>query len=182
MTIDCATCESRMESYVNGTLDDGNRAEMAGHVDHCEQCREVLKSEYALREALRSLPVMACPDTVLETIRKETIDAEAGLGKRLVSWPKWFYGWRVPAAVTACLVVLLLLGRPLMFDSQDTSVYYPGDGLEARTLAMLSLVYVAQTIQESEERAFDEVFSGEIPQKVHRIIREEVPLFGGKSL
>ena len=147
MNIDCSTCESRMESYVDGTLTDAEQREVERHIDTCERCADVLKSEYMLREAMTSLPVLTCPDSVLEKIRRETIETEPGILKRLVQGSRWMHGWKIPAAVTACLVVLMLIGRPFMFESSDRSVYYPGDGLEARTLAMLSLVYVAQTIQ-----------------------------------
>lgn len=97
--MDCPTCESMVDSYVDGELSAAQSADFERAVEVCPDCRQRLEAARALSGLLRDLPDEPAPDLLRARIERE-LRAIAGRRRERLRW----------AALAASLVVAFAVG------------------------------------------------------------------------
>lgn len=94
----------RLSAYLDGELDDAERARVDGHVSACAACRAELEGERAVRSLLRSLPAVEPPPGFYDRLLAEGFDAPVtpiGRSRRRR------FGWANVAATAAAWLVFM---------------------------------------------------------------------------
>jgi anti-sigma factor RsiW len=108
--MDCPTCESLVDAYVDGELSATDSADFERALEACPECRKRLEATKAMSAMLRELPLEPAPDLLRARIERElrTISA-ASVPRRPVSRlnaPQW----TKVTAMAASLIVAVSLG------------------------------------------------------------------------
>ncbi len=83
--MDCPTCESLVDAYVDGELTLIESADFERALENCPQCRKRLESARALGSLLRELPREPAPDLLRARIERE-LRTIAGRPKERLRW------------------------------------------------------------------------------------------------
>ncbi|MFO1086348.1 MAG: anti-sigma factor [Reyranellaceae bacterium] len=97
--MDCPTCETMVDAYVDGELSITETAAFEQALSACPECRRRLESARTMRGLLRDLPVEAAPDLLRRRIER-TITPDRGDRRGLLGW----------SAIAASLLLALGLG------------------------------------------------------------------------
>jgi anti-sigma factor RsiW len=119
----CEQVRDRLEAYVDGDLEGAEAAEVRAHLERdggCAACREQVALAARIRDALRAVPALACPDQLVERAlaRAAGRGAPAGAGpasplappRAANDEPAASRGWWRGALVAAAAGLLLALG------------------------------------------------------------------------
>lgn len=112
----CELIQLHIDGFLDGDLEPAREQEMNLHLDSCVPCRAELAYARRLHVAVTSLPVLNCPDQVLEPAHRLHATTNSASGSSGLSWWQQFvqafaaapavFRYALPAVVT----VLLLLG------------------------------------------------------------------------
>ncbi len=102
---DCGWIDQRLDAYVDGELSAFEEARVERHLPHCEACQAVAEGLHGVKASLGALPVLRCPERVLEVVRSETFKspvASRSASRRRA--PSWAIG------LAACVLVAAGVG------------------------------------------------------------------------
>lgn len=68
---DCGWVDERLDAYVDGELSASEKARVERHLPSCEACSAVAKGLRGVKASLSGLPVLRCPERVLEAVLNE---------------------------------------------------------------------------------------------------------------
>ncbi len=163
--LNCTKIQGLLSQYASGELVNPIREQVGDHLLQCTTCRQELDTELELLETLGSLPLVACPDMVTETIL-EIIENE----ERQHNSTSRYWWLSASTLVAAGLALILLLPQdqikttPGLQSNQKT--YSSLEIQSATSEARLALAKVASVINRNEKNAFEQVFGEEIPDAV----------------
>jgi anti-sigma factor RsiW len=110
----------RAQAYFDGEVDAPSAERIEAHVEHCAECRELLKDLEGVRAAIRDLPYRRTPPLLRERIVR-ALDAESGTRVKLDPSRSTIGGWRTfragalsgigGAAIAASIAFFLLMPR-----------------------------------------------------------------------
>lgn len=115
-----------LADFVDGTLDEGDRAGVQAHLDACPECRDDVAHASAGRTAARSLPQVAAPPGLHERVIVAAGSRGHGAAGRVApGWYRWAGVATAAAAVVAIVIALPNVGdggagRNTPEDSQET--------------------------------------------------------------
>jgi anti-sigma-K factor RskA len=181
----CKQYISKLEPFVDGTLGDDEAAEVSAHLQRCPTCSAEVNALRAIANTLSTLPYHACPDHVTEAVYEATVRKRVPAESRGRKWD-WslIFGWRAAVVgMAAASVALLLFLNP--FGDQNGAVpgyYHPNELAGAGELAKWSLLYVAQTMKESEREVVHDVVVEGLPRKIRGVVKNEIQAFKGVEL
>ncbi|HGX93362.1 MAG TPA: hypothetical protein ENK35_08620 [Candidatus Tenderia sp.] len=134
--------------YANGTLTDEERAQVAAHLERCEQCREELRFLTGLRQAVKQVAdVPAFPELGLKRLMRE-IDTETLTSRSATRRMAWWQPSLAAAAVVIVIQGVLLLN--LWQGGDDAGMRLAG---EARPAAVVVQIQFDAAAREEEIRA-----------------------------
>ncbi len=181
----CKQCESKLEAFADGTLNEEDAARVAAHIEHCPKCLAEVRTLRAIANTLSTLPYHVCPDRVISAVYEATIEKRV---PERASQRKWdwnlIFGWRAAVAGMAAASIALLLFLNPFGDRNGTlpGPYHPDELAIAGDLAKWSLLYVAQTIKESEREVVHGVLVEGLPRKIRHAVKNEIQVFKGEEL
>jgi predicted anti-sigma-YlaC factor YlaD len=73
---DCGWIDERLDLYVDGELSAFEEARVERHLSSCEACGAVVTGLRGVKASLGGLPVLRCPERVLEAVRREALPTE----------------------------------------------------------------------------------------------------------
>ena len=107
----CEEYEALISAFIDGALDEENRAELMAHMAQCPACQAYFDDQIAIHDALEGMEAQAPADftaRVMEQVRREARQPAAPekAEKKTVTFPYW----RRFAAMAACCAVVALAG------------------------------------------------------------------------
>jgi anti-sigma-K factor RskA len=184
MNDDCKLFEPELESFADGTLNEDDAARVTAHLEECPKCLAEVRALRAIADTLTSLPFHPCPDRVTEAVWEATIKKRVPEGARERKWD-WslVFGWRgAVAGMAAASIALLLFLNPFGDQNGTMPGYYDSHELAgAGDLAKWSLLYVAQTIRESEREIVHDVVVEGLPRKIRDTVNNEIHVLKGEK-
>ena len=81
--MDCPTCESMVDAYVDGELSARDSADFERALESCPGCRERLEAARKMSGLLRELPAERTPDLLRGRIEREL--RQHGIGPRCIA-------------------------------------------------------------------------------------------------
>jgi anti-sigma factor RsiW len=170
--MDCPTCETMVDAYVDGELSAHDSAEFEAALAICTDCRQRLEAARELSGLLRSLPADPAPDLLRARVERE-LRAIAG---RPLEQTRKRLRW---AAIAASLIVAAGLGW-LGGNLTGQGGRQPDD-----MIAGYLRVAMAETpveVASSDRHTVKPWFAGRIDYAppVHDLTAEGFPLLGGR--
>lgn len=113
--MNCRKALEYRDDYMDGYLNQEEKAAVRAHLDSCPQCHAAFKRDEEMLHALRAMPVPA---------------PSPGFVRRSLQHAQSARGWRLPknltpvfsAAMAACLVLWLVSGLPRMINQPATEL------------------------------------------------------------
>ena len=102
--MDCPTCETLVDAYVDGELSAAESADFERALGRCPECRRKLEAARAMSGMLRELPATPAPDLLRARVNRE-LGAVAGAARPAM--PRERMRW---SAIAASIVVAASLG------------------------------------------------------------------------
>jgi anti-sigma factor RsiW len=103
----CTWTLARLEAYLDGEALAAEVAELDAHLEGCSACARQLALARQVRQSLRELPRLACPERVVAAATARLRQRQAASWRSRLS--RWLTGWRLPVWQPAAAVVLVLL-------------------------------------------------------------------------
>jgi len=176
----CEDMRSLFDSYMNGGLKRKRRAVLEDHLASCDACRRALAGEREVAEALESLPVMECPDRVVEKIERAAFPAAVGGFARARKRRHGFQWATVSVGLAAAAVAALMIVGPFGGgDETEKPEFSEEEALSAREKAKWSLGYIADVMNRKEKEVIEDVFLKELPMNVRKSLKHSIPILKG---
>jgi hypothetical protein len=180
----CRQYESKLDAFADDALSEDEAAGVASHLDECKKCSAEVRTLRAVTDTLSTLPYHTCPDRVIDPVYEATIKKKVLKEAPQSRWD-WslIFGWRAAVAgMAAASIALLLFLNP--FGDQNGALpgyYHPDELAGAGDLAKWSLLYIAQTIKESERDVVHGVLVEGLPRKIRYVVKSEIQVFKGEE-
>lgn len=151
----CAWTLARLEAYLDGEALSEEIHEIDAHLEGCPACAGQLALARQVRQSLRELPRLACPERVAQA-------ATARLRRRqTTAWrprlSRWLTGWRLPVWQPAAAMALVLLVA-LAVDQRDREPEpTAAEVARAEREARFALAYVGQVGRNTGRTVRDQV-------------------------
>ncbi len=102
----CEEYELLISEFIDGALDEADRAELMGHMAGCPVCQAYFDDQIAIHDALAQLEEVPAPAGLASQVmsRVRETPQERPAGKKAIPFPYW----RRWAAVAACCAVAVL--------------------------------------------------------------------------
>jgi len=183
----CYFIQLQVDSFLDGELADAQQQVFLGHVQSCAGCAAELQFASTLHDAVMDLPILDCPDTVLEPVYRIS-----NSGEDAQPWWSSLWGWlqgaplplRIAAPAFATVLVAVLLTFNFSSNSpvpqiavEDTEQYSPEEIQQAlkdlnlaidylndvskRTEVMIGERFLIDPLQDSINASFDRARSGQ---------------------
>ena len=120
--------EEQLASYVGGTLDERERAEVDAHLRECEPCRQEVELAGRARTALATLPELDVPP---ETVRPGLERASPRWRRDRFRRTAWATGFAAAAGIAAILALVFVGGHPTGTTSAPLASQAAGAGTAA---------------------------------------------------
>ncbi|SKA27474.1 Transmembrane transcriptional regulator (anti-sigma factor RsiW) [Enhydrobacter aerosaccus] len=171
--MDCATCESMVEVYLDGELSAAESAAFEQALERCPACRERLEEARALSGLLRDLPAESAPDLLRARVER---DLRAAGGARPAAAPRLPLRWM---ATAASLLVAASLGW--MGGMLSTQQGRDADELVSGYLRVAASDHPVDVVS-SDRHTVKPWFAGRIDYSppVHDLTTDGFPLLGGR--
>jgi len=182
-TMNCEEALQLLPAYVDGELDLPRVLALEQHVDDCAACAAALRTQRALRQAVRSVPYHRAPDTLRARLRtKLPITAEvptpsaAPLAqeqpRRRRDWSRWAMPIAASLALAVGLNVMLATQR-----GQDAL----RDELIAGHVRSLQGAHLSDVVS-SDQHTVKPWFNGKLDYAppVRDLAQQNFPLLGGR--
>lgn len=101
-----------LSAYLDGETTRSEAEAVVAHLESCERCRLEMEDVHAARSALRALPILDLPPSVLDAVDGHRVADVVPLRRRPV---------RIAAAAAAAIVVLFV-GLATLFAPEPTSL------------------------------------------------------------
>lgn len=166
----CAWTLARLEAYLDGETLVEEVHQIDAHLEACATCARQLALARKVRQSLRELPRLACPERVVQA-------ATARLRRRrTAAWrprlSRWLTGWRLPVWQPAAAVALVLLVA-LAVDRRDREPEPTmAEVARAEREARFALAYVGQVGRSTGRTVRDQVIRTWVVEPLTRGARE----------
>ena len=171
--MDCPTCETMVDAYVDGELTASESAEFERALEGCPDCRRRLEAARAMSGLLRELPAEPAPDLLRARIERELRTIAGASRARL---PGAGMRWGAMAASLIVAVSIGWLGGSLV-----------GQGGRETDELIAGYIRVAMSehgvdVASSDRHTVKPWFAGRIDYApaVYDLTREGFPLVGGR--
>jgi len=182
MNEQCREIRGKFDRFFEGTLGRGDAGPIREHIASCKACRTAFEAECRLIDCLTTLPRLHCPRRVTDEILEKT-----KAGKRSISrpgfWSRWWSRpvWKPALAGFGVIVAALVLVRTIQKAPGDRIRYTAEEIRRADAALRWSMIFSAQTVQRSEQRAVEEVFTRRLPETIRQSVQTALPNFGGNQ-
>lgn len=176
----CEDMQSLFDLYMNGGLSRKQRTILEDHLASCDECRHALAGERDIAEALRTLPLVECPDRVVERIERSVFPlAEVHREPTQRRWHGFQWATVSVGLAAAAVAVFMLLGP--MGDRVDIAQeeFTEEQIQDARQKAKWSLSYIADVMNQKEKEVIENVFLKDLPTNVRKSIKHSIPILKG---
>ena len=176
----CEDMQSLFDLYMNGGLSRKQRTILEDHLASCDECRHALAGERDIAEALRTLPLVECPDRVVERIERSLFPM-AEVHRKPSGRRRHGFQWAtVSVGLAAAAVAVLMLVEPLGEKAELAQEEFTEEQIqEARQKAKWSLSYIADVMNQKEKEVIENVFLKDLPTNVRKSIKHSIPIFKG---
>jgi hypothetical protein len=155
----CYFVQLQVDSFLDGELPDAQQQVFLGHVQACASCAAELHFARSLHDAVLDLPLLDCPDMVLEPAYKIASAAPAE------SWWTTLWTWlhaaplsfRIAAPAFAVLLLAVALNAGFYVDGpapqiavEETEQYSPEEVQQALNDLNLAIDYLNEVSQRTE--------------------------------
>ncbi|MBC7186496.1 MAG: zf-HC2 domain-containing protein [Calditrichaeota bacterium] len=155
-----------LDAYLDGELTRRERREVERHLRTCPRCRAELEANAALRASLRTLPVLSCPEGVMERL---PLPGRAQPARKRVLALRPRLAWRLALAGAAAAVALfLVIRRPALPPQPEESAYSPEQVVRARHDVELAFAYVNHALRLTERTLQEEVLPSQVVEPLKR--------------
>jgi anti-sigma factor RsiW len=175
----CSWTRDRVDSYLDGELRGDELQAFEDHVRSCPSCRSELALARSTLEELRALPVLECPQRVVEQVAERAgAGLSAGLWERLAAVrpfvPKPAMAAVVMVIVAATAYVLLLHEQPMTPSPPKSPALSEKDAEVAKAEVMLAFAYVGKYSRRTGEIIRKEVIEDRVIEPVGKTMVEPV--------
>ncbi|MHC4598529.1 MAG: anti-sigma factor family protein [Planctomycetota bacterium] len=114
--MDCKALEEQLSEYMDGRLSEGERREIAAHLDACPDCREALEQLQKVVDLVGELPYVTAPEGLHEKILRQNLKVVPGEDKPFALPPRYSRWLPLMRGVAAAAVLMLFafLGHELI--------------------------------------------------------------------
>ena len=177
MKTTCKETQALLDRFIFDDLSAYELSQLQEHLDSCAQCQRVLEDE-PWEKLLMHLPAQSCPERV---VRQVISGIRKGPHKRESRMIRWHWKQMVLASAAVAVTVAILIHRPDSYQQKVAEKEYSQEEIEqAREVMKWTMVYTAQKMKQSENRAIDEVFTDYLPKSVQKSIRKLLPILQGE--
>ena len=137
----CTEAVDQVEAYLDGDLDPIDRLRLRDHLEECSGCSNELELAREVTRCLRGLPLLSCPDDVIDAV-SQALSREAATPTTASS--RWGRGLAIAAGLVALAVGLGLASRSgrLGFLPAAEPAYDAAQLTQAEQEARLALAYL----------------------------------------
>ena len=167
----CTDAVDQIEAYLDGELAPIDRRQLENHLGECSGCARELALARRVTRCLRGLPLLECPDDVIDAVSEELAREAA---PPIEAAPSWWPGsrsratalrshWRPGLAIAAALVALAVgLGGVFRLDRLGflpgaEPVYNAAQLTQAEEEARLALAYLGALTNRARTTLRDDV-------------------------
>ncbi len=196
MKTSCDQIQTLLDSYFINELSSLQSQQVREHLSQCEQCRSLADSHEQLANQFQGLPLVQCPEHVVQAIESATWGKEQTLNpwQRFCSLftlsnksggffsslnSKPLTTGFAAVSLTACLLAYVHfnnVGPTGHTDYSEAEIHL------AKKQLQWSLAHVIQTIDQTESAAVNELVQNEIPRLIKNRIKDTTSSVSGGSL
>jgi anti-sigma factor RsiW len=176
MKTQCNRVRDNLDRLLDGDLPDAERTELTAHLEVCPECRKELNDQQQAAMELAELPSLTCPDHVVRQIEENTAIPNPGISladrlRGLVDSLRW----RPLAAALPIVVVILLVAllNPTK-KAPDSPTHSEEEVQKAKKQASWTLSYVAQTINNAQDKTVEELVRESLRSMIRTRLRDAV--------
>jgi anti-sigma factor RsiW len=179
-TMNCEEAQQLLPAYGDGELDLPRALALEQHIESCAACTAALRSQRALRQAVRSVPYYRAPDTLRARLRAQLpLPAETPATAAAVpqartrrDWSRWAMPIAAGLALAVGLNVMLVGQR-----AQDAL----RDELIAGHVRSLQVQHLSD-VASSDQHTVKPWFNGKLDYAppVRDLAQQDFPLLGGR--
>lgn len=151
----CDEYETLITEYLENTASPSQQIQMESHLAECSKCRELAALEKSVMEQLRAIPIVPCPDEVVDRVMESISDRGMSLKERIRNWfqPEGQMRYGIASLAGSFVVVMLLL--LIYFPGQknqtlEVQKYSPEEIQQATVEAKLAIAYFSVYAQKAE--------------------------------
>jgi anti-sigma factor (TIGR02949 family) len=176
MKTHCDEIRANLGQFLDGDLSGQVRERFAAHLEGCAECREELRRERQVEEAVAELPRVACPDRVLQRISEATAGQEdkTSLARRFRLLIDATRRRPLPIGLTlvgALVLVMLLTPRQ---ETIEPTQFSEDEIQTASKQATWTLTYVAQTINKAQDKTMEELLKESLRSMIRTRLKDAV--------
>ena len=164
--LNCTTVRDRIDAFVDGELEPGERSALETHCTHCESCARELRVAVDIRDALRALPVLTVPHHVIDAAERDVRIPH------IVPVPARRAAHRYVPAIAAALAVVVA-GAWFVSSQRHSSPATGFSDAEIRRASedmALAFSYVDRYSIEAAELVTDDVLSKRVAPRIERAL------------
>ncbi|GAB4316747.1 MAG: hypothetical protein Kow0074_04880 [Candidatus Zixiibacteriota bacterium] len=170
----CAWIGERLEAFLDGDLPPEETSVIESHLSQCRDCAHELSMAQRVSRSLRSLPAMACPDEVIEAVRRRTNAPHR-------SWlQRWRDAWRQPVLVGTAAAVMVILIAVLGIQWHQPSEVSAEEIEMAEIETRWAIAKVRQVGRKATMTLRDEVLDNRVAVPIRRSVLNSIRIKTGK--
>jgi anti-sigma factor RsiW len=170
----CAEVLDRLESWIDGDLDQTQAAAMQSHIDGCASCRRERQLAEELVAELRAMPDFEIPERVLDAVHRKT---RPGVVEKIRSIFERDLRRPLPAMATAAAVLLLVVVIS-PWDRKSAPEYSDQDVSRAAAELRLAFAYVGDITRRAEVRVKEKLIEDSVASQTMRGVRRSFRIIG----
>ena len=166
---DCSWVQERIEAHLDGELPDGEANGLETHLRECAGCAAELELAEQVRGGLRMMPLLKCPDPVVEEVYERVRGELRATRRRRLR--EWMDSWRAPLwrPVAAALVVVLMIGGAVTYQDREPEVS-PAELARAELQVKWTLAYLSQMGRRTGGRVRDDVLWERVVEPIQKSV------------
>jgi len=163
--MNCEWILEMIDPYLDGELDGEEAAGLETHLERCPACARELRLARQVRDGLRGLPLLTCPEGVIERVEEQI---------RAARWNRlreWIAAWRIPLwRPVGVLAVALLIAAAAVFQQRERGPS-PEEVALAERQVKWTLAYLGQVGQRTGATVRDEVIRERLVEPLEENVR-----------